>query len=341
MSKERRFNFSLESAISKAIVLCVLVVLTGTFGFEYIEGWSAWDSFFFTLYTLTTVGYDDAEISKNGQFFTAFLMIGGIGSVSYAISHIVQYAAAKAVDTEKKMISKASKLSGHCIVCGLGRTGLHIIRRLDDQAATVVAIDPDEELIQAARDRGIIAIRGDATQDKALIDAGIKSASSIAAATSSDATNALICLTAKALAPEIPIAARAEDEDSISKLSRAGAQSVISPTRYSGDSIADSMLHPMIADVIYGSVTQSSNKLHFREIPITDDNKRSGRTISDIIGQYQSVAYIASRKPDQPFTMRPPTDHVMQNGDFLLIAGHEEDLAAIEFGAFAQLNAAA
>lgn len=329
MSESRRFKFSLESAISKAVVLCILVILTGTFGFEYIEGWSIWESFFFTLYTLTTVGYDDAEISKYGQFFTAFLMIGGIGSMSYAISHIVQYAAAKAVDTEKKMITKASRLRDHCIVCGLGRTGHHIIRRLDDQCVPVVAIDSDEHLVKEARDRGIIAILGDGTQDRILIDAGIKTANAIAAASSCDSTNAMICLTAKALAPNIMITARAEDEDSINKLSRAGADTVISPTRYGGDGIAESMLHPMIADILYCSKGENDGKLHFREIPITNENKRSGRTISEIIAGYESIAYIAARKPDGQFQMRPGTDQVLDNGDFLLVAGQNEDLAAI------------
>ena len=326
----KRFLRGLESPLARALVLCVGVLTLGTLGFAWIEHWGIWDSFFFTLYTLTTVGYDDHEMSVTGQIFAAVLMIGGIGSISYALSHIVQYAATKAVDTEKRMITKANKLSNHCIVCGLGRTGFHIIQKLDDEGIPVVAIDKSEQHIKKARDRGIIVIDGDATCDKTLEFAGIKRASALAAATSSDSTNAMICLTANALAPNLPISARAEEEDSINKLARAGASSVISPARYGGVGIVDSMLRPTVADILYGSHHEGEKRLHFREIPITVENKRAGFTISQLIEDYPSVAYIAARDATSEYTMRPGTEHVLQNGDFLLIAGQSNDLAAIE-----------
>lgn len=318
-----------DSAVTKALVVCSLVLLFGTTGYIHIEGWDPWKAFFFTLYTLTTVGYGDYEISESAQRFTAVLMVVGIASVSYTLSQIVQYATSKAIDTEKQMINKAAKLQEHCIVCGLGRTGYHVIERLDEQGIPVVAIDNDEHLIKQARDRGIIAILGDATHDKALIDAGIKRATAIAATTSSDSINAMICLTANALAPDIPIAARAEDEDSINKLTRAGAKTVISPTCYGGKGIAESMLRPMVADVLYGSEDHGNNKLHFRELPITKENQRCGLSISQLLKDHPSIAYIATRKPGGHFQMRPGTDQVLNEGDFLLIAGQNKDLAAI------------
>ncbi len=329
-TQSKRFLLRLDSPIARALVLCISVLTIGTLGFTWIEHWGVWDSFFFTLYTLTTVGYDDHEMSITGQRFAAFLMIGGIGSVSYALSQIVQYAATNAIDTEKRMITKANKLSNHCIVCGLGRTGLHVIQRLDEQGIPIVAIDRDEKLVKQARDRGIIAIIGDASHDKAFHDAGILRAYAVAAATSSDAANVMICLTARALAPEIIISARAEDEDSINKLTRAGATSVISPTRYGGEGIADSMLRPSVAEVVYGSHHEGDKKLHFREIPITNENNRAGLSISDLIQNFPSIAYIASRNANGQYNMRPGTEHVLLDGDYLLIAGQNQDLAAVE-----------
>lgn len=325
----QRLPINLNSAITRAVLVCVAVLVVGTLGFSWIENWKLWDSFFFTLYTLTTVGYDDAEIGSQGQAFAAILMIGGIGSVSYALSQIVQYAATNAIDTEKRMITKANKLSNHCIVCGLGRTGLHVIQRLDEQGIPVVAIDRDKALVKQARDRGIIAIIGDASHDKAFHDAGILRANAVAAATSSDAANVMICLTARALAPNINISARAEDEDSINKLTRAGATSVISPTRYGGEGIADSMLRPSVAEVLYGNNDECDKKLHFREIPITSHNHRAGLSIAQIIDDYPSIAYIASRSAAGEYTMRPGTERVLNDGDYLLIAGHTHDLAEI------------
>jgi hypothetical protein len=62
-----------------AITALVLLLLTGTVVYHYLESWSWVDSFYFTACTLTTVGYGDlyptTEISKA---FTAVFALSGV-----------------------------------------------------------------------------------------------------------------------------------------------------------------------------------------------------------------------------------------------------------------------
>lgn len=320
----------MDPAVKRALLVGILVILFGTAGFTWIEGWSPWQSFFFTLYTLTTVGYGDNGLSEYGQRFTAVLMIGGIASVSYSLSQIVQFATSKAIDTEKQMIKKAQKLRGHVIVCGIGRTGTHVIQRLKEQNIPIVATDTNEQLVQVARDQGIIAFLGDSTLDSVLIDAGVKRASAIAATTSYDPTNAMICLTGKALNPDIRIIARAEGDDSVDKLTRAGANAVISPTRFGGDGIAESILHPCIAEVLYGSSSTANEKLQFRELPITHASHHAGKQISEVLRQHPKIVLISIREAQGHFTMRPSGAHTLKQGEFLLVAGLDEDISKLK-----------
>jgi hypothetical protein len=62
-----------------AIALLVLVVAWGTAGYMLIEGWSAWDAFYMTIITVTTVGYKEVhELSGAGQAFTVVILLSGV-----------------------------------------------------------------------------------------------------------------------------------------------------------------------------------------------------------------------------------------------------------------------
>ena len=305
--------------VRRSLLVCCAVVVIGTGGYSWIEGWAIWDSLFFTLVTLTTVGYGDYGLSETGERFTAVLMIGGIGSVSYAVSQFIQYATSRAIHPEIQMQQKIEKLQGHHIVCGLGRTGLRVISRLREEGLEVVAIDQNESLVDRARNDGVIALCGDATMDRLLLLAGIDRADSVAAATSSDSANAMICLTARALIPEIKIAARAEGEESVRKLRRAGADAVVSPARYGGDGIAESMIHPEVANLVFGVNEDCGESLRFGEISVPESN--CGRTVGEVYMSNPRIVIVAIRSADGDLMMRPGPERILNSGDVLVIAG--------------------
>ena len=70
---------------------------------------------------------------------------------------------------------------------------------------------------------------GDATQEQTLREARIERARGLVAATTTDATNLYIVLTARGLNPKLKIIARASEEDAEKHLLTAGADSVVSP----------------------------------------------------------------------------------------------------------------
>jgi len=315
-----------DPIVRRSLTLCAIVALAGTAGYTWIEGWTPWQSLFFTLVTLTTVGYGDYGLTPAGERFTAVVMIGGIGTVSYAASQFITHAATRAVQPERRMRHKAAHLTDHHIICGLGRTGQHITNRLRSESIPFVAIDLNEQAIREARNRNGIALQGDATQDDVLIAAGIQHAKSVAVVTSCDAANAMICLSAHALAPDATIIARAEEDASVQKLRRAGATSVINPTRYSGDSIAESMLRPDIAAMLHGTDEAALGSLSFTELVITKDSPHLNRTIAEIGQANPKLVFVAARSPRGELIVRPGPDRVLEQGQLLILAGARAEL---------------
>ncbi|MEL7485107.1 MAG: potassium channel family protein, partial [Planctomycetota bacterium] len=199
------FQKPLDPAIARAVAILLIVVLTGTAGYVWIEGWSPLHALFFTIITITTVGYSEYGLSIEGEMFTIFVMVGGIGTVSYAAGTLVRRAIAQSLNPERRMLQRIKSMRDHYIVCGFGRMGRRVARQLVASDVQFVVIDTDAKLVAQARELGMIALEGDATEDGTLEAAGMDRAASLAAITSSDAVNAMICLTAHAIAPDLRI----------------------------------------------------------------------------------------------------------------------------------------
>jgi len=74
----------LKDAEFRAMFYWVLGILAlGTWFYARVEGWRPLDSLYFTVTTLTTVGYGDFQPRTDaGKIFTIFYIIVGIGLLS-------------------------------------------------------------------------------------------------------------------------------------------------------------------------------------------------------------------------------------------------------------------
>jgi voltage-gated potassium channel len=76
------------------LYLVSVVVGSGTLVYHVSEGWGWIDSLYFTVITLTTIGYGDLSPSKPGtKLFTVVLVLVGIGLLVSFIERVARYAA--------------------------------------------------------------------------------------------------------------------------------------------------------------------------------------------------------------------------------------------------------
>ena len=319
----------------KVLVAGILVlVLVGMAGFHLIEGWTWFDGFYMVLTTFTTIGYQEVHpLSHAGRTFNIFLIITGVGLVFLTIGSLTQALLEFELGNlygRRKMEREIAKLSGHYILCGAGRVGRSAARELARKPAPFVIIENSQAKIQQL-DPGWLTMPGDATQGKALREARIESARGLVAATTTDATNIYIVLTARSLNPKLRIIARASEEDAEKHLLTAGADSVISPYSFAGHRIAQSFLRPNVLNFLdIATARQGHVGLEIEEVHIDAGSSVAGTTIgSSKIRQELGVIVLAIKR-DSSMMFNPEPGDRIEAGDYLIAMGEPASLRRLE-----------
>lgn len=75
-------SFLKDEEYRDLLITTGLILISGTFVYHYLEGWSYIDSLYFSIVTLTTIGYGDfSPQTDEGKLFTIFYIILGIGMI--------------------------------------------------------------------------------------------------------------------------------------------------------------------------------------------------------------------------------------------------------------------
>lgn len=100
---------------TRAILIWVLLLLIiGTLFYTLVEGWTIVDAFYFSVITLTTVGYGDfSPVTTAGKLFTTIYILVGI-------SIIVVFANTLAKKHAHRITTRISKVSQNEASPGMG-----------------------------------------------------------------------------------------------------------------------------------------------------------------------------------------------------------------------------
>jgi len=324
--------------IVTGIVIFALTVVVAVAGYM-IAGWTLLDAIYMVVITIFGVGYGEVQplVSPSLKVFTILVIIAGALSVAYTVSGFVQLVAEGEIRRAlnlKRMTQDIESLENHVIICGFGRIGQMVARRLKDEHQLFIVIDNDPERIALAREQGLLMYQGNATDENVLQAVQIHRARSLATVLPDDAANVFITLTAREMNANLAILARGELPSTEKKLRLAGANHVVLPATIGALRMAHLITHPSAVDFLSeAGAGDGLNELlaeldiQLNELPIEQDSSLIGGTIGDIeLRGKGTFITVALRRANGEVIIHPSRDTFLAKGDTVILMGHQGDM---------------
>ena len=321
-----------------AVALLLLIIAGGTAGYVLIEGWDAWDAFYMTIVTVTTVGYEEVhKLSRAGQVFTVALLLSGVGAALYTFTLlatvIVEGGLPKRL-LRRRQVRMLDTIRDHFIICGYGRIGSIVAGQFRRQRIPYVVIERSAERLQSAIEDGALGVEADASREDVLKRVGIDRARGLIAAVGTDAENVYAVLSARVMRPDLLIVGRAETEDATIKLKRAGANRVISPYQIGAMQIAQTALRPAVVDFMELATSSENLELAMEQISVIAQSAFANRSIVEAnLRQRYGVIVVGIQREDSRMEFNPEPDTAIRPGDKLVVLGRPESLKQLALDA--------
>lgn len=324
--------------ISTGAILFLAICVAAVGGYVG-AGWRIDDAIYMVIITIFGVGYGEVKPIETAPLraLTIAVIVGGYGAVIYTVGGFMQML----IDGElnralgaRRMTKGIEQLKGHTIICGHGRLGTILARELHLAGKDFVVIDADLERLQEAESNGYLVLRGDATEEDILEQAGIARAATVATVLSEDAINVFVTITARAMNSTVKIIARGENPRTEKKLFGCGANQVILPTAIGAQKMAQLIVRPTAENLLQSIHEQSTMGedlrqigLQFNELEVLAGTELAGKTLGAIeVRGNHGFLIVGIRHSDGTTNLNPSPATVLHHGDVVVVLSHEQDL---------------
>lgn len=215
------------------------------------------------------------------------------------------------------MEKKIAQLKSHYIVCGMGQIGSNVAHELAITGRHFVMVDKDRANLERyiAQHPAQLYVLGDATDNEALIAAGIKHAIGVFAVAHEDNQNLVISLSAKQLNPEVRVIARCHEVKNVSKIKSAGADEIVLPDFAGGQRLVSAMVRPNVSDFL-DEMSKAEGELRMEELIIP--GRLHGKTL-DMFYTDNEECLVMAVNTQGKWHFKPTSDYLLHGGDILMV----------------------
>jgi len=310
----------------KALAILLTLLIGGSISIYFFERGinehfgNLGDSLWWSIVTITTVGYGDKyPISAAGRLVALIVMFGGIGSFGYIAGTMLE----DYVKREKGKITV--NFENHYVICSFSFKANNIIKeiRAEIKNCRIVLIADREENPLGGNIEGISFIRGDSSKEAILQQANISKAKICIVMADSkmddymaDAHSILTTLAIRHLNPSCKIIAESLNPENVAHFRRAGIDEIIC----TGD-ISSKLI---VRSSIYNGITNLFNELMTNNF---GNEIYSGAVPNDLINCEFEQALIKLRETEAiligifqngRLLTNPPSNTVLRRDDLLI-----------------------
>lgn len=277
--RKARLSLRMQIAVRLGTLFALLVLIVAIHWLERdglrdnLDGHVSFtDAIYFTMISATTTGYGDiVPVSDGARMFDALVVTPFRVFVILILAGTAYTFVFKRIWYKWRMEKLQRTLCDHIIVTGFGTTGSEAIRELvarGTDPGNIVVIDTDAEATEEAEELGCMVLQADSARDAALLSVHIDRAAAMIVSAGRDDTTILICLTARHLAPNLPISVVIRSVDNEAPARAAGATTIINPVSFAGLLLAGSAYCTGTADYL-ADLASADGRVRLSERPVS------------------------------------------------------------------------
>lgn len=310
------------------VLLGIIVVYSLTFHIIMVsvEGkvYSWVTGAYWTLTVMSTLGFGDIVFDSDiGRAFSLLVLISGIVLLlvllpfTFIRSFYAPWLEAQIRGRAPRRV--ADNVTGHVVICSYDALAASLVERLVLYNIPYCLIEPDPAEAARKQREGLSVITGDVDSRETYINLRAGNARLILA-NLGDAVNTNITITAREVAPNVPIVATVETEDSVDVLELSGCNHVLP-------------LHQQLAERLANRINAGHAEVHvigsIRNLRIAEfavhNTPFAGHTVREAqLREATGVEIISVWERGKLLPARPDT--FLSNSSLLVVAGTEQQI---------------
>ena len=316
---DRRLRYVLGS------VAALIALSTAVFALWAHMTWL--DALYYTVTTITTIGYGDITLINQPaplRVFGIFLEL--LGAAVLAVFFAVITDALVGVRLREALGELHPRLDDHIIVAGLGNLGHRVAEHLRDMRIPVMAMEANEgaKAVPEIRRLGVTVLIGDAREVENLLSLNVRTARCVVVTTDDDVANLEIALTARSLNPDIKIVMELHDPDLAVRVQRGIGVGV---SRSTAALAAPAFVSAAIGHQVISTLPVGDRMLVIARATVAEGSEAAGRTVAWLEdGPYARVLKL-NRAGTGRWKPEPAT--VLESGDRLVLVATRKGLDGI------------
>jgi len=284
------------------------------------------DAIYWSIVTISTVGYGDVTpISSEGRFVAMIVITAGIAVLAFTTSLVVSALTEKLDEIrEVKTIEDLSKLKGFYLICGYENVAKELCRKLRNSSHHIIILDEDATRVENAKQDGLTALHynpGSVESYKKLnIDS--KQIRAVLCLREDDVENVYTALTLRSIDKEIFILSLLMNDTNRKKLTFAGINQIVYPQELVGMITKEFIGKPVAFEAIHELRSEDSN-VSIDEIAVTQRIVENFTSVGEFGNDdYRVVVLGIYKKSTDRFFFNPIDSTLIETGDFIVAIGY-------------------
>jgi Trk K+ transport system NAD-binding subunit len=324
-----------DGRLRYVVALVAAIVLISTLILHFGAGMGYLTAVYFTVTTITTIGYGDVTlINAPWPIFVYGIILELVGAAVIATFFAVITDTLVGTRLRQALGGLHRDMDDHIVVIGLGNIGHRVVEQIHKMRIPVVAMELNEnqKSITNVRRSGVPVLVGDAREVNNLQKLGVERARCVVVCTDDDISNLEIALSIRTLGPDRKVVLQLHDPDLAARIQRAIGVGI---SRSTAGLAAPAFVSAALGHRILATLPIGDRTLVVARATVTEGADAAGKTIERLLdGPYARVLML--RRGDEQ-TWRPGAETALELGDELVMVstrkGFDEILRRTEVGA--------